>query len=136
MQGPELDGKPATLPRRAAGRCNRRACSKGRRMVSTSSHGRVKRFHAEFRGDEAVEIDILEVMLRLDEVARTRMESDTRLVRLALKALHQVMTDFCNRTGQRYPSYAALMKYLDDPHEAVEPEPSRVVSLPKSREQG
>jgi hypothetical protein len=113
---------------------------KGGRMVSTSSHGRVKRFHAEFRGDEAVEIDILEVMLRLDEVARTRMEGDTRLVRLALKALHQVMTDFCNRTGQRYPTYATLMKYLDEPREAVAPEPSRVVNLPKSstgsREQG
>ncbi|HKA44725.1 MAG TPA: hypothetical protein VKF40_22265 [Burkholderiales bacterium] len=109
-------------------------------MVNTSSHGRVKRFHAEFRGDEAVEIDILEVMLRLDEVARTRIEADTRLVRLALKALNLMMTEYSQRTGQRYPTYTVLMKYLDEPREATAPEPARVVNLPKSstgsREQG
>ncbi len=55
----------------------------------SASHGRVKRLHAEFRGDEAVEIDMLEVMLRMGEISRTRIESDTRLVRLALKALQQ-----------------------------------------------
>ena len=106
--------------------------------MNTSNHGRVKRIHAEFRGDEAVEIDILEVMLRMGEVARTRIEGDTRLVRLALKALNRVMTDYTDRTGQRYPTYTILMKYLDDPQTAP-PADARVVSLPKStgaRDQG
>src|SRR5262249_57791988 len=80
----------------------------------SASHGRVKRLHAEFRGDEAVEIDMLEVILRMGDISRTRIESDTRLVRLALKALQNAMNDYCRKSGQRYPSYIAVMKYLDD----------------------
>jgi hypothetical protein len=99
--------------------------------MSVSSHGRVKRIHAEFRGDEAVEIDILEVMLRMGDVSRTRIEGDTRLVRLALKALDRVMAEYTNKTGQRYPSYIVLMKYLDE-LEGSAPAETRVVSLPKS----
>ena len=99
--------------------------------MSGSTHGRVKRIHAEFRGDEAVELDILEVMLRMGEVSRTRIEADTRLVRLALKALDRLMAEYTGKTGQRYPSYVVLMKYLDDLEGTAPPE-MRVVSLPKS----
>jgi hypothetical protein len=99
--------------------------------MSGSTHGRVKRIHAEFRGDEAVELDILEVMLRMGEVSRTRIESDTRLVRLALKALDRVMADYTGKTGQRYPSYIVVMKYLDE-LEGAAPADARVVNLPKS----
>ena len=99
------------------------------------SHGRVKRLHVEFRGDEAVEIDMLEVILRMGEVSRTRIESDTRLVRLALKALQSAMTDYCRKSGQRYPSYVAVMKYLDDAEDPGQTGSTRVVNLP-SREQG
>ena len=98
----------------------------------------MKRLHAEFRGDEAVEIDMLEVVLRMGEISRTRIESDTRLVRLALKALHNAMTDYCRKTGQRYPGYMAVMKYLDDAQEG-QPGSPRVINLPSAagnREQG
>jgi len=104
-----------------------------------AAHGRLKRLHAEFRGDEAVEIDMLEVILRMGEISRTRIESDTRLVRLALKALHNAMTDYCRKSGQRYPSYIVLMKYLDDMEDAGLAGSARVVTLPSatgSREQG
>jgi hypothetical protein len=40
-----------------------------------AAHGRLKRLHAEFRGDEAVEIDMLEVILRMGEISRTRMRA-------------------------------------------------------------
>jgi hypothetical protein len=101
-------------------------------MMGTVSHGRMKRINAEFRGDEAVEIDILEVMLRMGEVARTRIECDTKLVRLALKALDRAVAECGGRTGQRYPTYAVLAKFLDE-RAAAEPaeEPARVVSLQK-----
>jgi hypothetical protein len=95
-------------------------------------HGRVKRIHAEFRGDEAVELDILEVSLRLGEVARTRMEADTQLARLALKALRRAISDYSAKSGQRYPSFRALARFLDG--EAAQPEqtePNRIVSLQK-----
>lgn len=99
--------------------------------MSTVSHGRTKRIHAEFRGDEAVEIDILEVMLRMGEVSRTRIECDTRLVRLALKALDRAIADYCGRTGQRYPTYSVLVKHLEEREVPALAEPARVVSMQK-----
>jgi hypothetical protein len=99
-------------------------------MSSTISRGRIRRINAEFRGDEAVEIDILEVMLRMGEVSRTRIECDTKLMRLALKALDRTIVDYCARTGQRYPSYTVLETFLEE-CEAARSEPARVVSLQK-----
>lgn len=99
--------------------------------MSTVNHGRLKRVHAEFRGDEAVEIDILEVMLRMGEVSRSRVECDTKLVRLALKALDRVIADFSTKTGQRYPGYPALVKFLDERELAAPADPGRVVSMQK-----
>ena len=99
--------------------------------MHATNHGRLRRLHAEFRGDEAVEIDILEVMLRMGEVSRTRIDSDTRLVRLALKALDQAIADYCGRTGQRYPTYAVLAKYLEEREGAGQTEPARVVNIQK-----
>lgn len=99
--------------------------------MSTITHGRMKRINAEFRGDEAVGIDILEVMLRMGEVSRTRIECDTRLVRLALKALDRAVADFSGRTGQRYPTYSVLVKYLDEREAPAQDEPARVVSMQK-----
>jgi transcription initiation factor IIE alpha subunit len=95
----------------------------------SASHGRVKRLHAEFRGDEAVEIDMLEVILRMGEISRSRIECDTRLVRLALKALQNAMTAYCKKTGQRYPGYMTMMKYLDD---TEDPGQGRVINLPSA----
>jgi hypothetical protein len=103
------------------------------------NHGRMKRLHAEFRGDEAVEIDMLEVVLRMGEISRTRIESDTRLVRLALKALNHAITEYCRKSGQRYPNYMSVMKYLDDAEDAGQAGSPRVISLPSAtgtREQG
>lgn len=95
------------------------------------THGRVKRLHAEFRGDEAVELDILEATLRLGDVARTRLEADTVLLRLAFKALDRAIDEYARKTGQRYPSYRTLMGYLDGAPAEAEPETPRVVSLSK-----
>ena len=105
----------------------------------SANHGRLKRLHAEFRGDEAVEIDMLEVVLRMGEISRTRIESDTRLVRLALKALNNAITEYCRKSGQRYPNYMSVMKYLDDAEDAGQAGSPRVINLPSAtgtREQG
>ena len=99
--------------------------------MSTANYGRLKRIHAEFRGDEAVEIDILEVMLRMGEVSRTRMECDTKLVRLGVKALERGIADYCAKTGQRYPVYPALVKFLEEREPAAQADPVRVVSMQK-----
>lgn len=93
-------------------------------------HGRVRRIAVEFRGDEAVELDILEVSLRMGEMARTRLEADTMLVRLALKALDNAIADYCRKTGARYPSAKMLMRYLDHRPDDITDDP-KIVSLPK-----
>lgn len=95
--------------------------------LSKLAHGRIKRIHVEFRGDEAVEIELVEVTLRMGDLARTRIEADTLLVRLALKALTRTIDEYCNKTGQRYPAYQALLGYLSG--EGGEPEDSRIVKL-------
>jgi len=99
--------------------------------MSTGSHGRVKRVTAEFRGDEAVGIDILEVMLRMGEVSRSRVECDTRLVRLALQALDRAIVEYCAKTGQRYPGYQDIMKFLDARVPEAPADAARVVSIQK-----
>ncbi|HEX9765036.1 MAG TPA: hypothetical protein VGA39_07105 [Candidatus Acidoferrales bacterium] len=95
------------------------------------NHGRLKRIHAEFRGDEAVELEILEVMLRMGEVSRTRVDTDTRMVRLAFKAHERMIVDYAGRTGQRYPTYLTLSKDLDEREATAQAEPTRVVSIQK-----
>lgn len=95
------------------------------------NQGRVKRIHAELRGDEAVELEILEVMLRMGEVSRNRIDVDTRLVRLAFKALERMIADYSGRTGQRYPTYLMLSKDLDERETPAQVEPTRVVSIQK-----
>lgn len=99
--------------------------------MASLNHGRVKRVHAEFRGDEAVELEILEVMLRMGEVTRSRIESDSRMVRLAFKALERMIADYSAGTGQRYPTYLMLSKYLDEREAPAQAEPTRVVSIQK-----
>lgn len=99
--------------------------------MATVNQGRVKRIHAEFRGDEAVELEILEVMLRMGEVSRTRIDIDTKMVHLAFKALERMIADFASRTGQRYPTYLMLSKHLDEREAAAQPEPARVVNIQK-----
>ena len=99
--------------------------------VVSLNQGRIKRIHAEFRGDEAVELEILEVMLRMGEVTRSRIESDTRLVRLAFKALERMIADYSARTAQRYPTYLMLSRHFDEREAPAQSEPTRVVSIQK-----
>src|SRR5512145_1669804 len=99
--------------------------------MASLNQGRIRRIHAEFRGDEAVELEILEVMLRMGDVSRTRFDTDTRMVRLAFKALERMIVDYAGRTGQRYPTYLMLSKHLDERETPAQAEPTRVVSIQK-----
>lgn len=98
--------------------------------MSKIPHGRVKRLTTEFRGDDAVDFEILEVTLRLDEVARTKQDADALLIRLAFKALHKAIAEYCGDTGVRYPSYKDVSRYLDAGGGADDNEGPKVVSLP------
>jgi hypothetical protein len=52
-------------------------------------------------------------------------------MRLALKALDRAIADYCAKTGQRYPAYPALVKFLDERELAAQADPVRVVSMQK-----
>ena len=99
--------------------------------MASLNQGRIKRIHAEFRGDEAVELEILEVMLRMGEISRTRIDTDTRMVQLAFRALDRIIADYTSKTGQRYPTYVLLSKHLDERELTAPAEPARVVSIQK-----
>ncbi len=99
--------------------------------MSKLTHGRIKRIHAEFRGDEAVDIELLEVTLRMGDVARTRIEADTMLVQLALKALARAIDEYSTKTGLRYPPYRALLGFLNGRDDGDEQAAKHIVSLSK-----
>jgi hypothetical protein len=81
-----------------------------------------------------VELEIREVMLRMGVVSRTRIDTDTdtRMVRLAFRALERVVADYGGRTGHRYPSYVMLSRFLDEREAAAQTEPAQVVSMRKN----
>lgn len=99
--------------------------------MNRMGHGRLRRITAEFRGDEAVTLDILEVALRMGEVARTRFEADTMVMRLALQALDRMIAEYCRETGARYPSYKTLSRHLAGGASVPVAEESNVVNLSK-----
>lgn len=99
--------------------------------MNRMGHGRLRRITAEFRGDEAVALDILEVALRMGEVARTRAEADTMIMRLALRALDRMIAEYCQETGARYPSYQTLSRHLASGAPTTAVEESNVVNLSK-----
>lgn len=73
---------------------------------------KVKRLSAEFIGDQAIEIELLEVSLRSGEEARSKLERDTALVGLALRALEHAIDEYRQKTGIRYPSRQQIEEYL------------------------
>lgn len=99
--------------------------------MNRMGHRRLRRINAEFRGDEAVALDILEVALRMGEVARTRIEVDTMVMRLALQALDRMIAEYCRETGARYPSYRTLSRHLAGGAPTIAAEESNVVNLSK-----
>jgi hypothetical protein len=73
---------------------------------------RVRRVSAEFIGDEATELELLEVSIGLGEAGKTKGERDARLVRLALMALKREIEACRTATGKRYPRHAELEDWL------------------------
>lgn len=99
--------------------------------MANPDQGWVRRVHAEFRGEEATKLEILEVMLRMGEVSCTRIDTDTRMVRLAFRALERVIGEFSARTGLHDPSYLMLSRHLEEWDAAPQAEPAQVVSMRK-----
>lgn len=77
---------------------------------------KVKRLSAEFVGDQAIEIELLEVSLRSGEEGRSKLEKDTALVGLALRALEHTIDEYRAKTGIRFPSRHEIEQHLSGGH--------------------
>lgn len=73
-----------------------------------------RRISAELRGDDAVEADMLETMLRIQEMVRTKVERDSMLVQLAIMSLGRIVSDFRKKTGKRFPTAQDIEDFLHD----------------------
>lgn len=73
----------------------------------------LRRISAELRGDDAVEADMLETMLRIQEMGRTKVERDSMLVQLAIKCLGYVIEECRRETGKRFPSIQDVAEHTN-----------------------
>jgi hypothetical protein len=103
--------------------------------MSTVGFGRVKRRHGGDRSDSGTSGNFLKTILRSDGTPREHAESDTALLRqalllqLALKALGQVVAEYCGATQRSRPSYATLAQYLEERERRLEPVPARIAGV-------
>jgi hypothetical protein len=100
--------------------------------MSTVGFGRLKRRQGGHRSDSGMSGKLPETMLRSGGTPGDRSVSDTALVRqalllqLALKALGQVVAEYCGATQRRRPSYAALAQYLEERERGLQPVLARI----------
>lgn len=75
---------------------------------------RVKRLSAELVDDDVTDVEILETILRSSEMGSTKIERDTALIKLSIKALSRVVRDYSKKTGKRFPDALDVAEYLKD----------------------
>lgn len=75
---------------------------------------RVKRLSAELVDDDVTDVEILETILRSSEMGSTKIERDTALIKLSIKALSRVVRDCSKKTGKRFPDASDVAEYLKD----------------------
>ncbi len=73
----------------------------------------VRRVCADFHGEAAVEVDMLEVQIGINRAARNKSERDAVLMELALLSLRKHISAFSALTGDKYPDYQSIAKWLE-----------------------
>lgn len=87
-----------------------------------------RRICADFVGDEATDLDILEVSLGIHRSARSKSDRDTMLLKASIIALTEALQRYIQKTGIRYPDYEVFVQWLKD-GETVAAEDKAVVRL-------
>ncbi len=72
----------------------------------------IRRVSAEFSGDEAVDLEIIEVSLGLSRITRSKSERDTKLMQVALAALRKVIEQYRSEIGERYPEFGDFAAWI------------------------
>lgn len=71
-----------------------------------------RRVSADFVGDEALDLDVLEVRLRISQHAKSKSDKDSLLVKTAIAALQERVDAFCLETGTKYPDCENFIHWL------------------------
>ena len=81
-------------------------------MKSLPSSPAYRRICADFREDQATEVDLLEVQIGIHRAARSKSEKDRILMETALFALRTVVDAYCALKGDKYPDYQDVLDFL------------------------
>lgn len=91
----------------------------------------VRRVCADFHGEAAVEVDMLEVQIGINRAARNKSERDAVLMEIALLSLRKHVEAFSALTGDKYPDYQSVVRWLEtDQKKNPDEKPSH---LPENR---
>lgn len=85
----------------------------------------VRRVSAEIFGDQAVDLEIMEVSLGLNRATRSKGDRDAKLMTLALAALRKAVSQYSTENRVRYPELSEFSEWLGIQPETAEdaPEP-------------
>lgn len=81
-------------------------------MVKNVAGVPVRRVSAEFVGDEAVDLEIIEVSLGLNRISRSKSDRDTKLMQVALASLKNSIEQYRSKSGERYPEFGNFAAWL------------------------
>lgn len=73
----------------------------------------VRRVSAEYFGDDAVDLEIIEVTLGLNRIARNKGDRDAKLMKVALSALRKAVEQYREESGERYPDFETFASWLE-----------------------
>jgi hypothetical protein len=73
-----------------------------------------RRVCADFHGEASIEIDMLEVRLGIHRAVRTKSDRDAILMNVAISSLMKHVEQYEQETGEKYPDYRAIMKWLEN----------------------
>ncbi|MBU2786495.1 hypothetical protein HAP93_12145 [Acidithiobacillus ferriphilus] len=81
-------------------------------MVKRVAGVPVRRVSAEFIGDDAVDLEIIEVSLGLNRISRSKSDRDTKLMQVALASLRNAIEQYRSKSGERYPEFVNFAVWL------------------------
>lgn len=73
----------------------------------------MRRICADFHGNDATELDLLEVRLGIHRAARSKGERDAALMELAIFSLKKHLDAYSGMIGDQYPDYQSLAGWLE-----------------------
>lgn len=72
-----------------------------------------RRVCADFTGDEAVDLEILEVSLGIGRIAKSKSDKDAYLLKAAVLALSNAINRYRQVTDRKYPDYNEIVSWME-----------------------